>query len=79
MEKEVSGKIVVSEDDWVFIPNSINSLPKLEKDIEFLTKVNPAHGTVFLQKLPNFLACGDFLRKAEYKKYAKCVSGMRKI
>lgn len=78
-EQKVAGRIEIVADDWKFYPDSLNNQGKLEADIEFLNKSNPATGSVFLKKLPNYSACQDHLRKLDFRKYAKCVVTMNKI
>ena len=78
-EQKVTGKIEILADDWKFYPDSLNNQGKLEADIEFLDKSNPATGSVFLKKLPNYSACSDFLRKKDFRKYARCITTMNKI
>ncbi len=75
----VPGRIEVFADDWQFYPDSLNNPGKLEADVEFLTKSNPATGAVFLMKLPNYDACYKHLDAKDVKRYARCISTMASV
>lgn len=78
-EPMVPGRIEVFADDWQFFPDSLNNQSKLEADVEFLSKSNPATGAVFLMKMPNYDACYRHLDAKDVKRYARCISTMAKV
>lgn len=78
-EPMVSGRIDVFADDWTFYPDSLDSQSALEGDINFLHKSNPATGSVFLKKLPNYNSCRDHLKSKDLRKFARCIVTMGKV